>query len=99
MKNSHSPIGHQIEVAYNRGFQAGYQAGTIHMRRAYGSTLEETGEKKEVPEGTRDDARLSRTVEDLDPVCLHDGQEDASNCPAAEEGFPHIVVARFPPYG
>lgn len=86
--SSHSPIGWAIEKAYDRGFYNGYQAGTEHMRRAYGNNQVGTQrEEAQVGREEPDDARVQGDMarpDDREEICLHDGQEDASDCPQAE---------------
>jgi hypothetical protein len=110
MSNRHSPFGWQLELRYQRGYEDGYAAGTSDMRKAYGQDTTptedearrlraiETGEEQLQPPGNR---WLHRELYSTGrAICLHDGQEDASDCPFAEDPHwepTHIVVARFPP--
>lgn len=107
----HSPTGWSMSKAYEEGWHDGYQAGTVHMRRAYdGSTMATPGQEAYGKADKRDDAWVSSAMESPDTdeeICQHDGQEDASDCPEVEEVTgnmvrprlgEYVVIARFPPF-
>ena len=99
---SHSPIGWQLQKAHKEGFEEGYKAGTEDMRKAHGTQVATPRQEAFSKPEERDDGGLQRAVEESrrlrEPQCLHDGQEDASDCPFAEGEVVHITVARFPPF-
>jgi len=85
---THSPIEWEIKKAYNRGFDDGYGAGTEHMRRAYGNNQVGTARAEASFRGAEpDDARVQGDMarpDNREEICLHNGEEDASDCPNAE---------------
>jgi hypothetical protein len=96
---SHSPFGWSLEKAHKEGFVEGYKAGTEDMRKAYGNALAGTRPETYFESKESADARLQGDVEEPEHnLCLHDGAEDASDCPNAEGELIHITVARFPPF-